>query len=75
MKNKYHHRINFPNGYSTSIVSHENSYGGEDGLFEIAVIYGESIVYDTPITGDVLGYLTFQAVASALEQIAALPVR
>lgn len=75
MKNNYSNEIFFPNGYSASIVSHENSYGGKDGLFEIAVIYNNKITYDTPVTSDVLGYLTFQGVASALEKIAALPVR
>lgn len=74
MKN-YSKQITFPNGYTASIISHENSYGGKDGLFEVAVIHGESIVYDTPITSDVLGYLTFADVAKSLEEVAALPVR
>lgn len=71
--NKYHLTINYPNGYSASIVSNENSYGGNEGLFEIAVLRGGMIVYDTPVTNDVLGYLSFSEVAKALEEIENLP--
>ena len=73
--NHYSKQITFPNGYAASIISNEDSYGGKDGLFEIAVLHGESIIYDTPITSDVLGNLTFSEVVESLEKIAALPVR
>lgn len=75
MKNKYHNIIPFPNGYSASIVSNEHSYGGDSGLFEVAVLHDNQIVYDTPITRDVLGYLTFQEVAESLVEISNLPAR
>jgi hypothetical protein len=71
----YHHIAHFGNGYSASIISSPNSYGGTQGLFEIAVLHDEAIVYDTPITRDVLGFLTFAQVAETLEKIAALPSR
>ena len=71
--NKYRHTINFDNGYSASIISNEFSYGGMMGLFEIAVMRGGMIVYDTPVTNDVLGYLSFSEVAKALEEIENLP--
>lgn len=76
----YRHRMKFHNGYGASIVSNQYSYGGNEGLFEIAVLeYDEndesSICYDTPITDDVLGYLTWGDVDSVLEQIKALPPR
>ena len=52
-------RIQFENGYGASIVKHPYSYGGKDGLYEIAVIDSEGqITYDTPITNDVIGYLS-----------------
>lgn len=73
--NSYHQVSHFRNGYSASIVSSPNSYGGPQGLFEIAVLHNEAIVYDTPITHDVLGFLTFAQVAETLEKIAALPPR
>lgn len=49
----------FDNGYGVSVVKHDYSYGGREGLYELAVLDSEgSLTYDTEITGDVLGYLT-----------------
>ena len=63
-------RITFDNGYGASVVRHEYSYGGKDGLYELAVLdkNGE-LTYDTPITDDVIGYLTTQEVTDILENI------
>lgn len=73
----YFNRIAFDNGYAVSIVSHAHSYGGNDGLFEIAVLNAEDdrIIYDTPITNDVLGHLDFAEVAEAVAKVKALPKR
>ena len=62
--------VQFPNGYGASIVQGEHTYGGKDGLYELAV-FGEDghITYDTPITDDVLGYLTEQDVEDTLNKI------
>ena len=73
--NGYHKVIEFPNGYSASVVSHDMSYGGHAGLFEIAVLYGDDIAYDTPVTNDVVGYLDFQGVIDTLQKIKSLPAR
>jgi hypothetical protein len=52
-------RMMFENGYGVSVVSHSFSYGGKDGLYEMAVLDSDgNLTYDTPITSDVLGYLT-----------------
>lgn len=72
----------FPNGYGASVIQHKRfSYGGEDGLWEVAVIrFYESSVgsvdgiswdidYTTPITSDVLGYLTDFEVDEKLDEI------
>jgi len=53
----------FPNGFGASVVKHKNSYGGRQGLYELAVLEWSSeshrnITYRTPITNDVLGWLT-----------------
>lgn len=58
-----HFLYRFPNDYGASIVCHSFSYGGEEGLFELAVIVWENendykLVYDTPVTDDVLEWLT-----------------
>jgi len=52
-------RMMFENGYGVSVVSNNFSYGGKDGLYELAVLDSNGeLTYTTPITSDVLGYLT-----------------
>lgn len=69
-------RVFFKNGLGASVVCHKYSYGGPDGLYELAVIKGDEndwkLTYDTPITSDVLGYLNEEEVESYLNQIEAL---
>lgn len=68
------HEFAFPNGYGASVVRHEFSYGGDVGLWELAVLGPDGhITYVTPITGNVLGYLSEDDVADALRDVAALP--
>lgn len=66
-------RFEFPNGYGASLVRHTGSYGGDEGLWELGVIRDSDLVYDTPITNDVLGYLTDKEVNQYLEEIKNLP--
>lgn len=63
-------RIEFDNGYGASIVQGPNTYGGDKGLYELAVLdkYGQ-ITYDTPITDDVIGYLREVDVTDVMEKI------
>jgi hypothetical protein len=63
-------RITFDNGYGASVVRHEFSYGGKNGLYELAVLSSEGeLTYDTPITNDVLGYLSKEDVTEILIKI------
>ena len=64
-------RVMFPNGWGASIVSHKYSYGGEDGLYELAVLdnINGNPIYTTPITDDVIGYLTEEGVTTILAEI------
>lgn len=69
----------FPNGYGASVVRHDFSYGGSAGKWELAVISftGEGprdfdLVYDTPITDDVIGWLSEEQAVEICEQIARL---
>ena len=65
--------LKFPNEYGASIVRFAGSYGFEKGLWEMAVIKysGDDweITYDTPITDDVLGYLSKEDVIDHLQNI------
>ena len=63
-------RIHFENGYGASVVKHEWSYGGKDGLYEIAVLdLDNQLTYETSVTDDVIGYLTEDDVTEVLKQI------
>lgn len=63
----------FKNGCGASVVRHPFSYGGDEGLWELAVITGNidsyQLNYTTPITNDVLGYLTERDVDEVLDKI------
>jgi len=63
----------FDNGYGVSVVRFKWSYGYEEGLFELAVLKGNSLCYDTPVTNNVLGYLTLEDVTEQMAAIQALP--
>lgn len=68
----YKRTILFDNGYGLSIVSHGFSYGGAQGLFEIALLDAEDerIIYvDSLGFSDVIGYLDFYEVAVIIDKI------
>ena len=46
------------NGYGLSVACHEHSYGGKEGLYEIALLKDDKIVYDDHEWQDVRGWLT-----------------
>ena len=63
----------FPNGYGASVVRNEYSYGGDQGLYEVAVINSNGeLVYDTPITSDVIGWCSSDDVEKLLIAIQSL---
>jgi hypothetical protein len=71
----------YGNGYGASVVIGQYSYGGPEGLYELAVLHGREgaelgelgLCYHTPITSDVIGYLTAEQVVVTLHRIAKLP--
>jgi|14_taG_2_1085336.scaffolds.fasta_scaffold118452_2 hypothetical protein len=74
INNGVQHKYAFPNNYGASVVKHDFSYGGQNGLWELAVLdysidkEGE-ISYHTPITQDVIGHLTWKNVEGILQEI------
>ena len=63
-------RIVFDNGYGASIVCTPHTYGGDKGLYEIAVLDTEGkLTYNTSVTDDVIGYLRPQDVTDVMEKI------
>jgi hypothetical protein len=64
-------RIMFENGYGVSVIRHKYSYGGKDGLYELAVLDTDGeLHYDNPVAeGDVHGYLNEEGVTELLKGI------
>ena len=62
-------RTQFDNGYEVSVVKSEHSYGGNKGLYELAIFKDGEICYDTPITDDVIGYLRPEDVTDVMERV------
>lgn len=67
-------RLQFPNGYGISVVRGTYSYGGDEGLYECAVLKDNKLCYDTPITDDVIGYCDEDKVNEIIKQIEELKV-
>lgn len=62
--------MKFENGYCASVVKTPYTYGGDKGLYELAVLDSEgNLKYDTPVTSDVEGNLTESDVTRLMEQI------
>lgn len=64
--------FSFPNGYGASVVRGGYTYGGSEGLWELAVLDADGhLTYNTPITDDV-GHLEPFDVGRHLEAISKL---
>lgn len=72
-------RAFFANGYGASVIQFPYSYGGDKGLYELAVLVGNAsdwaLTYETPITNEVMGHLSAQEVSDLLDRISTLPTR
>jgi hypothetical protein len=62
-------RTEFDNGYEVSVVKSPYTYGGDKGLYELAVFKDGEITYATPITDDVIGYLRPEDVTEVMTKI------
>lgn len=69
--NGIYSRTMFENGFGASVIRHKYSYGGKDGLYELAVLDTEGeIHYDNAVAeGDVHGYLNEDGVTTLLAEI------
>ena len=72
-----HAFIYFDNGYGASVIKTPGSYGGTAGHYELAVLLASGddwcLTYETPITDDVLGWLSEKDVIENLVKIKKLP--
>ena len=72
------HAYYFDNGYGASVIRTPDSYGSRLGLWELAVLKKGadekwSFCYYTPITKDVIGWLSEEAVDILLAEIESWP--
>lgn len=59
----------FKNGYGASVIKHKYSYGGKKGLWELALLKGEELHYNSDYP-DVKGHLNDPEVDNELKYIA-----
>lgn len=66
----------FENDFGASVVRHKYSYGGDEGLWELAVLKFENeddnswdLNYETEITNDVIGYVSEDELEDLLNRI------
>lgn len=52
-----------------SVIRSSMTYGGSEGLFELAMLKNERCIYDTPITNDVIGWLDEEGVLDVLKDV------
>lgn len=60
-------RVTYPNGYGASIIAMRN------GMFEVAVLHGGCVCYDTPLTNDVERFHTLEEAEAFAIKISQLP--
>ena len=64
--NNYQRVLRFDNGFGLSIVCNQMSYGHENGLFEVALIKGNDLVYNDTHFQDVVGFCDFDHVCDLI---------
>lgn len=62
-------KFKFDNGYGASVITGGIAYCDDAHPYELAVLHHGELCYDTPITDDVIGYLTSDEVFDLLDKI------
>lgn len=65
------YRFSVPNhdDMEVSVIRSSMTYGGSEGLFELAMLRDDKCCYDTPITDDVRGWLEVEDVLDILKDV------
>jgi hypothetical protein len=61
--------LEFENGYGISVICGYGAYGSGTNPYECAVLNGNSLCYNTPITNDVIGYCDEEMVTRIMIEI------
>ena len=63
-------RLYFDNGWGVSVVRGERTYGGSNGLYELAVLRDGDLHYENDVAkGDVVGWLRPEDVTDAMKLV------
>lgn len=62
-------KFKFDNGYGASVITGGIAYCNEVQPYELAVLEHDELCYNTPITDNVIGYLTSDEVYDLLDKI------
>lgn len=65
----YRFRVPNHDDMEVSVIRSSMTYGGSEGLFELAMLRNDKCCYDTPITDDVIGWLDEEGVLNILEDV------
>lgn len=63
----------FENGYGISVLFGSMFYSNGVDSYEVGVLKGGTLCYDTPITNDVIGYIPAAEVSDIMRKIQELP--
>lgn len=64
----------FENGYGISVLFGSMFYSNGVDSYEVGVLKGGTLCYDTPITNDVIGYIPAAEVSDIMRKIQELPI-
>ena len=62
-------KLTFSNNYGVSIICGSKYYSNGVDTYELAVLYGDDITYNTGITSDVMGYQTCGQITDIMKQV------
>lgn len=65
----YHFNVPGHSDMKVSVIRSFMTYGGDEGLFELAMLRDYKCCYDTPITDDVRGWLEIEDVLDILKDV------
>lgn len=66
-------KMKFENGWGVSVIKSKWSYGGDEGLYEMAVLDKDGYIsYNSGVIVDVAGYLTEEMVTELMRKVQGL---
>ena len=63
----------FDNGYGVSIIRNQYSYGGKDGLFEMAILIGDEFDYTYTTDWFITYYMNIEELNKSINDVRNLP--